>query len=149
VPRVERAAHVSWEGNVARGAGAISTTSGAFAELPYSLATRVGNPEGKTSPEELLAAAHAGCFAMSLATELTSAGTPPERLDVEATVTLDEREGRGHLIVASHVDVRGRVGGSTEAAWDEAVERADRGCTFSTLLRDAGADVHVSARLDQ
>jgi osmotically inducible protein OsmC len=149
VPRVERGAHVSWEGNLARGAGLISSTSGAFAELPYSLATRVGQPEGKTSPEELLAAAHAACLAMSLAGELTSAGTPPERLDVDATIRLDERPGRGHLVVGSKVQIRGRVTGLSDAAWEHAVEEADRGCTFSALLRDAGAEVHLDARLEE
>ena len=74
---------MTWEGNLARGEGSLTAaSSGAFAALPYSLPTRVGTPEGKTSPEELLAAAHGGCFAMSLAGELTAAGTPPERLDV-------------------------------------------------------------------
>ena len=149
MPRVERGAHVSWEGNLARGVGLISATSGAFGELAYSLATRVGQPEGKTSPEELLAAAHAGCFAMSLAGELTAADSPPQRVDVDTTITLDERPGRGHVIVASNVQVRGRVPGLTATGWEQAVEQADRGCTFSALLRDAGAEVHVDARLEE
>ena len=85
MPRIVRNADVTWEGNVARGAGSITAASGAFATLPYSLATRVGQPEGKTSPEELLAAAHAGCFAMSLASELTGRDLPPERLATSAT----------------------------------------------------------------
>jgi len=71
VPRIERSAKVTWEGNVARGIGTISADTGAFAALPFSLPTRIGAAEGKTSPEELLAAAHAGCFAMGLANELT------------------------------------------------------------------------------
>ena len=96
--------------NVARGAGSITaSTSGAFAALPYSVATRIGAAEGNTSPEELLAAAHAGCYAMSLASELTEAGTPPERLDVHCTITMDEVEGAGHRIVASAIEARGRV----------------------------------------
>ena len=149
MPRVERGAHVSWDGNLARGAGLISAKTGAFGELPFSLPTRVGQADGKTSPEELLAAAHAGCLAMSLAGELTSAGTPPDRLDVDATIRLDERPGRGHLIVASSVRIRGRVPGLERAAWDDAVRKADDGCTFSSLLRDAGAEVHVDARLEE
>jgi osmotically inducible protein OsmC len=88
VPRVQRSADVTWTGNVARGSGAISAATGAFAELPYSLASRVERPDGKTSPEELLAAAHAACYAMSLAGELAGAGSPPDRLDVQATVTV-------------------------------------------------------------
>jgi osmotically inducible protein OsmC len=148
VPRVERSAAVTWEGNVARGAGLISADSGAFAGLPYSLPTRVGQAEGKTSPEELLAAAHAGCLAMSLSNELSSAGTPPERLEVHATIRLDEVEGRGHLIVGSRVTARGRVPGLASNAWDEALVAAHEGCTFSTLLGDAGAEVTVVGELE-
>jgi osmotically inducible protein OsmC len=102
MPRIVREAEIGWEGNVARGTGAITAaSSGAFSGLAYSAATRVGNPEGKTSPEELLAAAHGGCFTMSLASELTKAGSPPERLEVRCTITMDEVEGIGHQIVNS------------------------------------------------
>src|SRR5438874_5382572 len=109
VPRVQREATVTWEGNVARGSGTISAATGAFEALPFSLATRVENPDGKTSPEELLAAAHAACYAMSLASELSSSGTPPDHLDVRATVTLDEVEDGSHRIVASELLARARV----------------------------------------
>ena len=78
MPHIERTAKILWEGNVARGGGTISAaTSGAFSDLGFSLPTRIGQAEGKTSPEELLAGAHGGCITMSLASELTSAGTPP------------------------------------------------------------------------
>ena len=114
MPRIVREADVSWEGNLARGTGAITAaSSGAFEALGYSLPTRIAAPEGKTSPEELLAAAHGGCFTMSLAGELTGAGTPPGRLDVHCRITMDEVEGRGHLIVHSALDVAPRVQGST------------------------------------
>jgi osmotically inducible protein OsmC len=148
MPKVERGANVSWDGNLARGDGRISADTGAFGELPFSLPTRVGQAEGKTSPEELLAAAHAGCLAMSLAGELTSAGTPPGKLDVHATIRLDERPGRGHLIVGSNVTIRGAVPGLAEEPWLEAVRKADEGCTFSALLRDAGAEISLDARLE-
>ena len=92
MPRVQREANVTWEGNVARGNGTISAGTGAFERLPYSLATRIERIEGRTSPEELLAGAHAACFAMSLAGELATVGSAPEHLDVEATVTLDQLE---------------------------------------------------------
>ena len=147
MPRVERSAAVGWEGNLARGDGRISAATGAFVALPYSAATRVGAPEGKTSPEELLAAAHAGCFAMSLAGELTRAGSPPGRLDVRATVVLDEVEGAGHRIVASHVDAQARVDGIEEEAFRRTVEIADEGCTFSALIRASG-EVTVEATLE-
>jgi osmotically inducible protein OsmC len=147
MPRIERTSEISWNGNLARGEGALSAGSGAFAGLGFSLPARVGKSEGKTSPEELLAAAHGGCITMGLANVLTTAGTPPGRLDVTCLVVMDEVEGQGHQIVASQVEVVGAVEGIDEAAFEAAVEEADDGCPFSILLRNAGADVSVSARL--
>jgi lipoyl-dependent peroxiredoxin len=147
VPRVDRTAHVSWEGNLARGEGRISAPSGVLSDAPYSAATRIASRPETTSPEELLAAAHAGCFAMSLAGELARAGTPPERLDVSANVTLDEVPGRGHLVVRSAIMARARVPGADEASFSSAVEAADEGCTFSALIR-ASAEIQVDATLE-
>jgi lipoyl-dependent peroxiredoxin len=147
MPRIERTAEVVWEGNVARGAGSISAGTGAFAGLPFSLPTRIGKAEGQTSPEELLAAAHAGCIAMSLASELSSAGTPPGRLEADCRIVMDEVEGEGHQIVASFVELRAALDGVDEEALRSATEKAHEGCPFSTLLRRAGVEVHVSARL--
>jgi osmotically inducible protein OsmC len=147
VPRIERNAHVTWEGNVARGTGHISADTGAFSELPFSLPTRIGAAEGKTSPEELLAAAHGGCITMSLASELTQAGTPPTRLDVSTRIVMDEVEGQGHQIVASHVEMTAAADGLDDAALQGALEKADEGCPFSQLLKRAGVDVQVSATL--
>ena len=147
MPRIERSAQLVWEGNVARGIGSISAGTGAFADLGFSLPTRIGQPEGKTSPEELLAAAHGGCITMSLAGELTSAGTPPGRLDVAVTIVMDEVEGQGHQIVGSRVEMVARVDGVDDAALQAAVEKADTGCPFSQPLKRAGAEVSVSARL--
>ena len=143
MPRIERSAEVVWEGNVARGSGTISADTGAFSELPFTVATRIGSPEGKTSPEELLAAAHAGCFTMSLASELVRAGRPPGRLDVRVKIVMDEVEGQGHQIVASEVRVRTDVDGADDTALDEAIALADEGCPFSALLKRAGATVAV------
>ena len=149
MPRIVRDADVSWEGNLARGTGAITAaSSGAFEALGYSLPTRIAAPEGKTSPEELLAAAHGGCFTMSLAGELTGAGTPPGRLDVHCRITMDEIEGRGHLIVHSALDVRARVPGLDEAAFAQAVDAAHGGCSFSSLLRDAGVEIEITKTLE-
>jgi len=143
VPRIVRKADVVWEGTVARGEGTIhAASSGAFT-LPYTLASRVAEPEGKTSPEELLAAAHAGCFATSLGSELARAGTPPERLDVRCTITMDEVEGRGHQIVHSEIEADGAVPDCDDAAFAQAVEAADAGCPFSALIR-ASATVTVT-----
>jgi len=147
MPRIIREAEVNWEGNVARGRGAISAaSSSAFSGLPYTVATRSGVPEGKTSPEELLAAAHGGCFTMSLASELSKAGTPPERLDVRCVVTMDEVEGKGHQIVHSEIEAHGTVPDCDEAAFAQAAEAADASCPFSALIR-ASATVSVSASL--
>ena len=147
MPRIERTADVVWEGNLARGAGRLAAGSGAFAGLPYSLAARIGAPEGKTSPEELLAAAHGGCLTMSLAGELTAAGTPPGRLEATCRIVMDEVEGQGHQIVASHVDLVAAADGLDEAGLQAALAAADEGCPFSALLKRAGTDVRVSARL--
>src|SRR5439155_22175416 len=120
--RIERTATGTWEGNVAGGTRQISAGTGAFAGLPYSLPGRIGaGNQGKTSPEELLAAAHAGCLAMGLASELTKLGTPPEHLEVDCRVTMDEVEGKGHQIVHSTCDVTARVDGIDAAGFDEAV----------------------------
>jgi osmotically inducible protein OsmC len=147
VPRIVREADVVWNGTTARGEGRITgASSGAFT-LPYTLASRVGEPEGKTSPEELLAAAHAGCFTTSLGSELARAGTPPERLDVRCTITMDEVEGRGHLIVASALAARGVVPGADQAGFEAAAALAHEGCPFSALI-GATATVTVTATLE-
>lgn len=147
MPHIERTAHVGWDGNLARGAGTLDAESGAFARLPYSLPSRIGDPGGKTSPEELLAAAHGGCLTMSLVGELTAAETPPGRVDVSCTIVMDEVEGQGHQIVGSRVEVVARVDGLDDAGLQSAVARADESCPFSALLRRAGAEVNVTARL--
>jgi len=148
MPHIERTASVVWEGNIARGAGSISAaTSGAFSELGFSLPTRIGQAEGKTSPEELLAAAHGGCITMSLAGELTGADTPPGSLEVTCTIVMDEVEGQGHQIVGSRVEAVVAVDGLEDDALQAVVVKADESCPFSQLLKRAGADVQVSARL--
>jgi osmotically inducible protein OsmC len=147
MPHIERTAHVGWDGTPARGAGTIDGESGAFARLPFSLPSRIGEPGGKTSPEELLAAAHGGCITMSLAGELAKAGTPPGRLDTTVTIVMDEVEGQGHQIVGSQVEMVARVDNIDDAALQAAAAKADEGCPFSQLLKRAGATVTVTARL--
>jgi lipoyl-dependent peroxiredoxin len=147
MPHIERRARLIWEGNLARGDGSVSGDSGAFTGLAFSLPTRISQVAGKTSPEELLAAAHGGCITMSLAGELTRAGTPPGRLDVSCLIEMDEVEGKGHQIVASHVDAVVAADGADDAGLQAALAAADEDCPFSQLLRRAGAAVHVSARL--
>jgi lipoyl-dependent peroxiredoxin len=144
MPRIERSATVEWEGSVARGQGTITADTGAFSGLPYTLASRIGNPEGKTSPEELLAAATAGCFTTSLGSELARDGTPPGRLVVHCRIVMDEVPDEGHQIVGAQLEVNIEVDGASDEALAAALERADEGCPFSTLLKKAGATVSVS-----
>ena len=147
MPRIVRQADVVWEGTVARGEGTISAASSGAFTLPFTLASRVGEPEGKTSPEELLAAAHAGCYVTSLGSELARAGTPPDRLGVRCTITMDEVAGRGHLIVHSAIEARGVVPGADREGFEKAAVDADEGCPFSTLIK-ASASVSIDARLE-
>ena len=146
MPRVQRDADVVWEGNVARGNGTIEGGTGALQGLPMSLPTRVGDPEGKTSPEELVAAAHAGCFAMSLSGELTRAGTPPTRLEANSLVTVDQ-VGDSHQITTIDLTVVGQVPGIDEATFQEAARAAEESCTISNALR-ANAEIRLDARLE-
>ena len=146
MPRIVREAEIVWEGTVARGSGVVVAVSSNAFELPTTIASRVGDPEGKTSPEELLAAAHATCFVTSLGSELARVGTPPERLEVRCTITLDEVAGLGHRIVSSAISARGVAPGADPATFAQAAEAADAGCTFSSLIR-ASATVTLDARL--
>jgi lipoyl-dependent peroxiredoxin len=146
MPRILREAEIVWEGTAARGSGVVhAVSSGSFA-LPTTIASRVGDPDGKTSPEELLAAAHASCFVTSLGGELARAGTPPERLVVRCTITMDEVGDLGHRIVSSAIRARGSVPGCDPAAFAQAAEAADAGCPFSALIK-ASATVTVDAML--
>ena len=134
---IERTAVCAWEGSLANGAGAL-TAHGLDGRI--AVPTRTGPPGDDTSPEELLAAAHAGCYAMALAAVLTGADVPPGRVDVRCTVTLDEVDGalritRSALVVDADVD------GVSRDALRAAMDAADAGCPYSVLLRDAGADV--------
>jgi len=145
MPRIVREANVAWRGSLSRGSGVASAGTGAF-ELPIDLPSRIGDDVDKTSPEELLAAAHAGCYATSLAGEIARAGGTVETLEVRCTVTLDEVEGKGHRIVSSELDVIGRAAGIDEAGFESAAHAADEGCTFSALI-GASASVSVRAHL--
>jgi lipoyl-dependent peroxiredoxin len=147
VPRIVREADVVWEGTISRGAGIVEATSSHAFELPVTIGSRVGDPEGKTSPEELLAAAHATCYTTSLGGELARARTPPERLHVHCTITMDEVAGVGHRIVASDIVASGVVPGCDAAAFAQAAETADQGCSFSALIR-ASANVTIEAKLE-
>jgi osmotically inducible protein OsmC len=131
----ERTATVTWTGDLASGSGAVSAgTSQLFTDLPVSWSTRTEAPAGETSPEELLAAAHASCFSMALAGALAKGGTPPEHLHVSATVTFD-KVGEAWTVVSSQLDVVGVVPGLSEADFDSAAQNAKENCPVSRALR--------------
>ena len=144
--KVHRTAQVEWTGSIARGSGVASGGSGAIGALPITLASRFGEPEGKTSPEELIAAAHAGCFTMALGSILAGQGTPPERLHVTATVTLETSE--TPTIASSHLDVHGVVPRVDAATFDRAAHDAERGCVVSRALL-GNVEITVQATLDE
>ena len=123
-----------------------AASSESFA-LPFTIASRVGVLEGKTSPEELVAAAHASCFVTSLGSELARAGTPPVRMTVRCTITMDEIESGDHRIVASHISAAADVPGADDEAVARAAREADAGCPISALIR-ASATVTVEAKLE-
>ncbi len=147
MPRIVREAEIEWEGTTARGSGVVRAASTGSFELPTTIASRVDLIQGKTSPEELLAAAHATCFVTSLGSELARVGTPPERMHVHCTITMDEVEGSGHRIVASHVSARAVVPGADAETFAAAAQAADEGCPFSALIR-ASASVTYEATLE-
>jgi lipoyl-dependent peroxiredoxin len=140
---VDRTANVVWQGDLMNGSGTIEQVpSGAFGPLDVSWASRAGEPDGKTSPEELIAAAWASCFSMALSSGLAKAGSPPERLETSAAVTFQPGEG----ITRGVLTVRGTVPGLDEAAFLEAAESAKENCPVSKAL--AGIpDVSLNAQL--
>jgi osmotically inducible protein OsmC len=148
VPRIVREVEIDWEGTTARGNGVVRALSSGSFELASTIASRVEIHQGKTSPEELLAAAHATCWVTSLGSELARLGIPPERMQVHCTVTMDEVEGAGHRIVASHIAARAAVPDASAEALAEAAAAADAGCPFSALIR-ASATVTYEATLEE
>jgi osmotically inducible protein OsmC len=129
-----RTAEVSWSGSLAEGSGTIDyVTSGAFTRLPVTWASRTEAHDGRTSPEELLASAHASCYAMAFSGRLGRNGTPPTALKVSATVTFDKAES-GWKVVSSALTVRGTVPGIDAATFAELAEAAKDGCPISGAL---------------
>ncbi len=130
-----RRAEVTWSGELATGSGTVSAvSSGAFSDLPVSWAARTESPEGQTSPEELVAAAHASCFSMAFSAGLARNGTPPDRLDVSADVTFDKLEA-GWRVVSSALTVRGRVPGISAEEFAALADAAKDGCPISQALQ--------------
>ena len=138
-----RQAKAVWNGDLAKGSGEVSAvSSGKFSALGISWGARTESPQGKTSPEELLAAAHASCFAMALSAGLARAGTPPKKLDVTSTVTFD-KVGEDWTVVSSELEVKGEVPGIDAAAFAKAAEGAKDGCPISRALKN---NVKLSVR---
>lgn len=139
---MQRKASAIWQGNLKEGKGTISTDSGVLKQTHYSFSTRFENGIG-TNPEELLAAAHAGCFAMALSNELGNAGMIPNRLDATATISL-EKVSDGFAITKSHIDLVADIPGADKTKFEAAVKAAETGCPVSKLFK---AEITVSAQL--
>ena len=134
MPIATREAQIVWEGPLASGTGTVTSGSGAIGQLPVTWASRTERPDGRTSPEELIAAAHASCFAMALSLMLGENDTPPERLTVGAACTLDEVDGAPKITTVA-LTISARVPGLERADFDQAVERAASLCPVSNALR--------------
>jgi osmotically inducible protein OsmC len=139
-----RKAKAQWQGNGRDGKGTLSTDSGVLAGTPYSYKTRMENEKG-TNPEELIAAAHAGCFTMALAFQLQAAGYAATEIDTEAAVTLD-REGQGFRISRSALSLKASVPNLTEADFNRMAHEAKANCPVSRLLN---AEITLDATLTQ
>lgn len=143
---VEKSANTVWQGTLTEGGGAFSTESGVFKDLPVSWASRTGDAAGKTSPEELIAAAHSACYAMAFSYALGSAGTPAESLDVTAKVGFGPKPEGGMKVTHSHLTVKGKVAGMTQEQFARAAVDAEQGCPVSGALRN-NIEITVDATL--
>lgn len=140
---MDRKASAAWSGGLKDGKGSLSTDSGVLKQTQYSFSTRFENGVG-TNPEELLAAAHAGCFTMALSGQLGKAGLTAKKLETTATVTL-AKDGEGFSITKSHLDLVAQIPGADKSKFDAAVKAAETGCPVSKLFK---AEISVTARLE-
>jgi lipoyl-dependent peroxiredoxin len=139
----DRTASAVWQGNLFEGSGTVSAVStGLFTDAPVSWPARTEEPGGKTSPEELLAAAHAACFCMALSNELSKLGHTPARLEVQATATFIPGQG----VTTMALDVTAEVPGADDAAFREGLAAAEGSCPVSNALR-GNVDIQVEGRL--
>ncbi|HMU55725.1 MAG TPA: OsmC family protein [Nitrospira sp.] len=139
---MKRSASAVWQGDLKAGKGTVSTESGVLSQAQYSFGTRFESGKG-TNPEELIAAAHAGCFTMALSAQLGNAGLAPEKLETTATVHFEKLEA-GWTVTKIHLDVRGTVPKADAAAWEKATAAAKSGCPISRLLN---ATITMDAKL--
>ena len=140
---MKRKASAVWNGSLKEGKGTISTDSGLLSQAQYSFGTRFEDGKG-TNPEELIAAAHAGCFSMALSGQLTNAGTPPDSVATTATVTLEKKDA-GFTVTNVHLDVAAKVPGATQESFETAANNAKTGCPISRLLN---TEITMTARLE-
>jgi osmotically inducible protein OsmC len=129
---MKRSAQAKWQGDLKSGTGTLSTASGTLATTPYSFHSRFEQGKG-TNPEELLAAAHAGCFTMALSAQLGEAGLKATSLETSCTITLDQKDG-GFAITESHLELKAKVPGATAEAFEKATKAAETGCPVSKLF---------------
>jgi osmotically inducible protein OsmC len=143
---MKRRANAIWQGNLTEGTGTLTSQSGALSNLPYSFKARFQDEAGTpgTNPEELIAAAHAGCFAMQLSHFLAENGTPATKLDATATIDLD-MSGGGATIKSSTIELIGTVPGIDDAKFKELADKAKAGCPVSRAL--GAIEVNLNARL--
>jgi len=128
---MQRSAQAQWRGDLKSGAGTISTASGTLSQTPYSFHSRFEQGKG-TNPEELLAAAHAGCFTMAVSAQLAQAGLKADSLDTTCTITLEKTDG-GFSITESHLELKARIPGASQDAFEKATQAAKSGCPVSKL----------------
>ncbi len=141
---MDRTASAEWQGGLKDGKGTVSTASGVLQQTQYSFSTRFENGAG-TNPEELIAAAHAGCFTMALSAQLGEANLRPDSLRTEAKVTLDQVEG-GFGITAIHLTTEARIPGADQAAFNKAADAAKKGCPISKLFAN-NTEITLDAKL--
>ena len=135
-----RSAQAYWSGDLSSGGGAVSAvTSGIFEDQAITWRARTEAAEGRTSPEELLAAAHAACYSMAVSNELSKAGFVPERVDVGVEVSADKRES-GWTVVSSHITLRANVPGIDQPTFEEQAQKAKGGCPISRAISGSGGD---------
>ncbi|HEY3757872.1 MAG TPA: OsmC family protein [Opitutaceae bacterium] len=142
---MKRSASAVWHGNLKQGRGVLSSDSGVLKDTPYSFATRFETTPG-TNPEELIAAAHAGCYAMAFSAELGKAGFTPDHVSAKATVHL-EMPGGTPTVTQSHLEMTAKIPGIDQAKFDEIATGAKNGCPISRLLK--AAEITLDAKLEQ
>jgi len=140
---MKRTASAQWRGDLKSGSGTVSSASGVLSNSPYSFHTRFEETPG-TNPEELLAAAHAGCFTMALSAQLGQAGLTAESLETTCTISL-EKQGDGFAVTESHLDLKARIPGASQEAFDKAVAAAKTGCPVSKLYK---TNITLNAKLN-